>query len=100
MGSLVSWCCQQPKFILSYIYYKLYVVGHLSNQNASCPGCQLLYTVSSLCKNMCSMVCTEVPKQIKYVSRLHPTGSRTDFIYTDFGTAAGNMNEVRNMGII
>jgi hypothetical protein len=31
---------------------------------------------------MCSMVCTEVPNQIKFVSRPHPTGSRTDFIYT------------------
>jgi hypothetical protein len=30
------------------------------------------------------MVCTEVPNQIKFVSRPHPTGSRTDFIYTDF----------------
>jgi hypothetical protein len=39
MGSLVSWCYQQQKFILSYIYYKLYAVGHLPNQNASCPGC-------------------------------------------------------------
>jgi hypothetical protein len=38
-NSLVSWCYQQQKFILSYIYYKLYVVGHLSNQIASCPGC-------------------------------------------------------------
>jgi hypothetical protein len=35
---LVSWCYQQRKFILSCIYYKLYVVGHLSNQNASCPA--------------------------------------------------------------
>jgi hypothetical protein len=81
MGSLVSWCYQQQKFILSYIYYELYVVGHLSNQNASCPGCWLLYTASSLGKNMCSMVCTEVPNQIKFVSRPHPTGSRTDFTY-------------------
>jgi hypothetical protein len=31
------------------------------------------------------MVCTEVPNQLKFVSRPHPTGSRTDFIYTDFG---------------
>jgi hypothetical protein len=30
------------------------------------------------------MVCTEVPNQIKFVSRPHPTGSRTDLIYTDF----------------
>jgi hypothetical protein len=30
------------------------------------------------------MVCTEVPNQIKFVSRPHPTGSRTDFIYTAF----------------
>jgi hypothetical protein len=30
------------------------------------------------------MVCTEVPNQIKFVSRPHPTGSRTDIIYTDF----------------
>jgi hypothetical protein len=89
MGSLVSWCYQQRKYILSYIYYKLYVVGHLSNQNASCPGCELLYTVSSLGKKMCSMVCTEVPNQIKFVSRPHPTGSRTDFIYTDFATMYG-----------
>jgi hypothetical protein len=33
---------------------------------------------------MCSMVCTEVPNQIKFVSRPHPTGSRTDFLSTDF----------------
>jgi hypothetical protein len=33
---------------------------------------------------MCSMVCTEMPNQIKFVSRPHPTGSRTDFVYTDF----------------
>jgi hypothetical protein len=38
---------------------------------------------------MCSMVCTEVPNQIKFVSRLHPTGSCTDFIYTDFGENCG-----------
>jgi hypothetical protein len=38
---------------------------------------------------MCSMVCTEGPNQIKFVSRPHPTGSRTDFIYTDFGVAYG-----------
>jgi hypothetical protein len=31
------------------------------------------------------MVCTEVPNQIKFVSDPHPTGSRNDFIYTDFG---------------
>jgi hypothetical protein len=30
------------------------------------------------------MVCTEVPNQIKFVSRPHPTGSHNDFIYTDF----------------
>jgi hypothetical protein len=41
---------------------------------------------------MCSMVCTEVQNQIKFVTRPHPTGSRTDYIYTDFGmngTSAG-----------
>jgi hypothetical protein len=27
------------------------------------------------------MVCTEVPNQIKFVPRPHPTGSRTDFMY-------------------
>jgi hypothetical protein len=27
------------------------------------------------------MVCTEVPNQIEFVSRPHPTASRTDFIY-------------------
>jgi hypothetical protein len=47
------------------------------------------YTVSSLGINMCSMGCTEVPNQIKFVSRPHPTGSRTDFIYTDFEPQVG-----------
>jgi hypothetical protein len=35
------------------------------------------------------MVCTEVPNQIKFVSRPHPTGSRNDFIYTDFDVNLG-----------
>jgi hypothetical protein len=35
---------------------------------------------------MCSMVCTEVRNQIKFVSLPHLTGSRNDFICKDFDT--------------
>jgi hypothetical protein len=78
MDSLVSWCYQQQKFILSYIYYKLYVVPHALDVS-----CFIQYSKFSRQKYVLHG-CTEVPNQIKFVSRPHPTGSRTNFIYTDF----------------
>jgi hypothetical protein len=45
MDSLVWWCCHQ----LTFMYY----IGW--DQNASCRGCLLVYTVSSLDKNIISI---------------------------------------------
>jgi hypothetical protein len=81
MDSLVWWCCLQLTIIV-------YVVGQLSDRNASCPRCQQLYTVNSLGKSICSIVFTDVKPKKKSPSPI-PHSPMKHLCFIIFGLNLG-----------
>jgi hypothetical protein len=61
---------QEVYFVIGHTSY---VVGNYLTKMPHADRCQLLYTVNSLDKNICSMVCTEEPNQRKILPPPYPT---------------------------